>query len=73
MGKTTQIEVAPKTKGDRSIKIQGWDIKDDNLSKLLEETAEFLRKKQNQGATDGEELQFSPVATGDLFIVSHRS
>lgn len=74
MGHRTEIELASKTaKNKRTIKIQGWDIQDDSLAKLLEETAKFLRNDESKRAGDGAQLQFKPVATGDLFIVSHRS
>lgn len=69
------IEVARTSKDDSGpkITIEGWDIKDAELSKLLEETAKFLRDPKSMEASDGVDLTFRTVDTGDLFIVSHRS
>lgn len=67
IAKTSEEEAGPK------ITIEGWDIKDAELSKLLEETAKFLRNPKSVEAGDDTELTFRTVETGDLFIVSHRS
>ena len=67
IARTSEKESGPK------ITIEGWDIKDAELSKLLEETAKFLRDPESMQARDGAELTFKTVDTGDLFIVSHRS
>ena len=72
MGKS-EIELTSEGEPDRKITIQGWDIKDAELAKLLEETAKFLREPGSTSAGDGAELTFKPVDTGELFIISHRS
>ncbi len=71
----SSIEIGPTAEGEpsRKITIQGWDIKDAELAKLLEETAKFLREPDTKRAADGAELKFKPVDTGELFVVAHRS
>jgi len=58
------------------ITIEGWDIKDADLVKLLEDTAEFLKNAHSSNASTGlddKEMVFKRVDTGDLFTIAHRS
>ncbi|WP_386175102.1 hypothetical protein [Sulfitobacter sp. R86518] len=58
-----------------SISIEGWDLEDDQLADLLEETAKFLKENKGTDAVKvgSGQLRFRSVETGQLFDLVHRS
>lgn len=67
----TNIALAAKAEDTPSISIEGWDLKDADLAKLLEDTANYL--KQNPANLADKDVVFRRVDTGELFMLGHRS
>lgn len=73
---TSKIARVSKAAANPSITIEGWDIGDGDLVKLLEDTAEYLKKAQTLKSSNDlndAEMVFKRVETGDLFTIAHRS